>query len=75
MEPPVWKGEMDERRRKDVPKLYIPSTINTQINLVLLMVLGPLGLLNRTESFCNLLKFPIFDGVYFIFLRAKQIQN
>jgi phage FluMu protein Com len=32
MEPPVLKGEMDERRRKDVPKLYIPSSINTQTN-------------------------------------------
>ena len=59
----MWKGEMDERRRKDVPKLYIPSTVNTQINIVGLMFLGRMGLLNRTENFCTLLEFLIFDGV------------
>ena len=69
----MWKGEMDERRRKDVPKLYIPSTINTQINLVLLIFLGRLGLLNRTENFFNLLKFPIFDRCLFHIFKGKKI--
>ena len=34
-------------------ELYIPSTINTQINFVLLLFFGRSGCQGRAENFCN----------------------
>ena len=35
-------------------KLYIPSTVNTQINIALFLSLGRLERQGSTENFCNL---------------------
>ena len=45
---------------KDEPKLYIPSTIKTQINLVLLLFLGRLGRQGIAENFCSFVKVSYF---------------
>ena len=52
------------------PKLYIPSTIKTEINLVLLMFLNRLGYQGSTLIFfffAILIKDPVFEDGFFRF--------
>ena len=47
-------------------KLYIPSTIKTQMNYVLLLFLGRLFFWAVVKIYVILLKNPTFEGVFFI---------
>ena len=44
------------------PKLYIPSSINAQMNLLLLLFLGRLGSQGSGENFCDFAKVSRFWG-------------
>ena len=48
----------------DYSKLYIPSSIKTQMNLVLLLSLGRLGRLAVLKISAILLKYPTYEDVF-----------
>ena len=56
-----------------ITNLYIPSTINTQINSVLMLSLGWLGRLGSAENFCDFAKVSNFSTwAYHVFIRVPK---
>ena len=51
--------------------LYIQSTINTLMNLVLLLFWGRLGRQGISEKFCDFVKVSYFWGVFFHIFKTK----
>ena len=51
-------------------KLYIPSRINTQMNLSILLFMGRLGRQCSTDNFCDF-EYPTFGGLFYPVLMRK----
>ena len=68
-----WKSiacfPWSEQKIRVTLKLYIPGTINTQMNLVFLRFLGRFGLQGITEKLCNFAKVLNFFGWFWSYFR------
>ena len=85
--PPFWSfafprplsGELQQKKRPPMtssqPKLYIPSDINTQMNLVPFCFRADWAMMGSTANFCHFAKVYYFRGCFFHLFMGKKNQN